>query len=101
VVDPHRTDESHGLGELPRPQASVARGQAEELGAPGVELRRAALVGHHVGDGMAIDRFERASEHREGERVRSGAGRHRQDRDRPLEERLGESFEGGGVRVVP
>jgi len=34
VVDPHRTDESHGLGELLRPQASVARGQAQELGAP-------------------------------------------------------------------
>jgi hypothetical protein len=71
-----------GFGRQLRPFAFAD----QQLRAPGVEFRRAALVGLDMGMAVADDRAERRAQRRQGERIGRRPGRHPQGGDIGLEQ---------------
>ena len=87
VVHPGARGEAQRVGQRVGRDAGVGAAQQGELGAAGVELRRAALVLLDMGVAVAIDRRPRRAETRQRQRVGGGAGGDQIDLCGPLEHR--------------
>ena len=86
--------------DLRRAELAVLAHQIHQLGAAGIELRRAAFVDADMGVALAIDGAEGRRHHREGKRIGAGPGRHRKCREIGLEDLLQLGLDAGRQRVL-
>ena len=86
--------------DLGRADLAVLAHEVHELGAAGVELRRAAFVDADMGVALAIDGAEGRRQHGEGERIGAGPGRHRKGGEIGLEDLLQLRLDAGRQRVL-
>ena len=86
--------------DLGRAHLAVVAHQVHQLGAAGIELRRAAFIDADMSVALAIDGPEGRRHHRQGKRIGAGPGRHRKCCEVGLEDLLQLRLDAGRQRVL-